>query len=278
MSDATPTEAVARVRGMFEDLADDYDQSGVPFFQPIAARLCDLVSPQPGEQALDLGCGRGAAALRLAEAVTGSGSVTAVDISPAMVEHTRRAAAEAGLDQITTEVVDAQTPSLPDGSFDLFVCSLVLFFLPDPAGALAAWLRLLRPSGRFGISTFGAADRTFDAVGKLFRPFQPRETLDPLAVRASNPFESDEAMEQLVSQAGATDVRTVREPFRIELADAEAWRAWTMSTGQRAFWGRMTEEQRADVVTRATELLEGARDGAGRIVLHQDVRYTLGRI
>ena len=83
------SEQVRRVAALFDSLAADYDQSGVAFFQPIAEQLVALMVVRSGEQALDIGCGRGAATLRLAEAVGAEGSVTAVDLAPAMVEHTR---------------------------------------------------------------------------------------------------------------------------------------------------------------------------------------------
>ena len=90
MSTPAP-DPVARVRATFDAVADDYDQSGVPFFVPTAQGLVDALAPLPGERALDLGCGRGAVTSLLARAVLPTGSVDAVDLSPAMVEHTRGA-------------------------------------------------------------------------------------------------------------------------------------------------------------------------------------------
>jgi SAM-dependent methyltransferase len=58
--------------------------------------------------------------------------------------------------------MDAAAPDLPPGGYDLAVSSLVLFFLPDPAEAVRAWLRLLAPGGRLGISTFGARDAAWE--------------------------------------------------------------------------------------------------------------------
>ena len=65
--------------------------------------------------------------------------------------------------------------------------------------------------------------------------------------------------------------------YGLAFADVAAWRAWTMTTGQRMFWGRMDDEQRADVLARAEQLLEDARGRDGRVVVRQDVRYTLAR-
>ena len=63
------------LRSLFDAVADSYDQVGVDFFQPIAAGLVAELNPQPGERALDLGCGRGAALLPIAHAVGPTGSV-----------------------------------------------------------------------------------------------------------------------------------------------------------------------------------------------------------
>ena len=61
---------------LWDTLADSYDQVGVDFFAPIAAGLVDALDPRPGERAVDLGCGRGAALLddRAAGRALGGGS------------------------------------------------------------------------------------------------------------------------------------------------------------------------------------------------------------
>ena len=87
--------AVRRVSRLYTELADAYDSSGVEFFGPMARRLVELIAPRPGERALDIGCGRGAVSLPLAEAVGPGGAVTAADLVPAMVEalpHTKTTA------------------------------------------------------------------------------------------------------------------------------------------------------------------------------------------
>ena len=78
-----------RVADVFDALAPTYDQTGMPFFRPVGARLVELVAPRPGERALDIGCGRGAVTVPLAGAVGADGSVLAVDVSPNMVAATQ---------------------------------------------------------------------------------------------------------------------------------------------------------------------------------------------
>ena len=275
--DAPSADTVARVARTFDGLADVYDQSGVAFFAPIAARLCELLDVQPGERVVELGCGRGAVTVPLAVAAGPSGTVTAIDISVAMVEHTRALLAHGSTPVAPTvvEEMDASRPTLPVRSFDVLASSLVLFFLPDPTDGAARWLRLLRPGGRLGVTTFGAQDETWEAVDALFRPYLPPSVLDPRTRGPGSPFGTDEGVEQLFAAAGGEHVRTVSEPLAVVYADAEQWRTWSMSTGQRVLWGFVPEDRRASLFAEAAGLLEAARDAEGRIVLRQDVRYTL---
>jgi ubiquinone/menaquinone biosynthesis C-methylase UbiE len=270
-----PQDRVRRVARTFEAVADDYDQSGVAFFRPIASRLVALLRIRPGERVLDVGCGRGAVTLPAAAAAGDTGSVTAVDLSPAMAAHTRAAAERGGFGNVSVAVLDATRPSLPQRSFDVLAASLVLFFAPDPAATLAAWLRLVRPGGRVGVTTFGEQDEVWKQVDDLFRPYLPPGFLDPRVSTDGNPFATDATMERLMEGAGGEDVRTVREPFTVHFEDAEQWRRWSMGTGQRAFWGFVPEAEREALFGRAADVLEQTRDEEGRLVVRQDVRHTL---
>jgi SAM-dependent methyltransferase len=275
MSTPAP-DPVARVRATFEAIADDYDQSGVPFFVPTAEGLVEALAPQQGERVLDIGCGRGAATSLLARAVLPSGAVDAIDLSPAMVEHTRALLAAQGYDA-RADVMDAADPALPPASYDLVASSLVLFFLPDPAAALARWVDLLAPGGRIGLATFGDDDPVWTHLDALFEPWLPPAMLDPKVVGPDAPFSSDAGMEELLRTAGATAVRTVTRRLDVPWGDVEGWKAFSMSTGQRAMWAMVPAEERDGLEARAAQILDDARDESGRVVVRQDMRYTLGQ-
>ena len=155
------TEPVGIV-GVFDRAADTYDAVGVPWFGPIADGLVAELAPRPGERALDIGCGRGAVTRPLAQAVGANGTVLAVDLAPQMVAKTAQDFAD--LPQVSVQVGDAAALDVP-GDWDLIASSLVLFFLPDPAGAATSWVQLLRPGGRLGVTTFGAATTTATGAG-----------------------------------------------------------------------------------------------------------------
>lgn len=262
----------AAVAALFDRIADAYDNVGFPFFGPIADALVAELAPTPGQDAADLGCGRGEVARLLADAVAPGGSVVALDISPAMVDHARAALAGTGA---RVEVGDASDPPLPPGSFDIVAASLVLFFLPEPRDALARWVRLLRPGGRLGVTTFGAQSPVWRGLDGLLRPWMP--PLDPRTTGPDSPFASDAGLERALTDAGAAGVTTTT--LRVELAFRGVldWERFTRSVGQRAAWDTMPPQDAAAVRDVAAALLQEAADASGRTVVWQDVRLTLGR-
>ena len=269
-------DAAGKVARVFDAVADDYDQSGVAFFEPIAQGLVDLLDLAAGERVVDVGCGRGALTFPAARAVGATGSVTAVDIAPAMVERTRRQAEELGLHQVHTALVAADDLGLPEASADVVASSLVLFFAPDPVATLRSWLRPLVSGGRIGITTFGAPDPVWTQVDALFRPYLPPQLLDARTTGAAGPFTSDHGVEELFASAGATGVRTVTRVLPVHFRDAAHWRAFSLSTGQRAYWGFVPEDRRPALYEDAAAVLEQARTDDGDLVLTQQLRYTLG--
>jgi O-methyltransferase/aklanonic acid methyltransferase len=178
---------------------------------------------------------------------------------------------------LSTIVMDATAPAVPRETYDLVTAAAVLFLLPDPLAALARWLRLLKPGGRIGLTTFGDRDPTWAAVDSLFLSHRPAGALGPSMINEQGPFSGADDVNGLLVQCGAVDVRTVTEPVRLVLADAEQWRAFTLSTSQRQAWLRVPHDEWDRLLRRARFLLEPARDHTGRIVLTQQVRYTLAR-
>jgi ubiquinone/menaquinone biosynthesis C-methylase UbiE len=277
MNDDSDSPAPPTVAQVFDTLADSYDQTGVEFFKPVGRRLVELLDPQSGERALDVGCGRGAVTLPLAQVVGGDGSVDAIDVAPAMVAATQGLVEQAGLTHVRVAVGDAaDLRGYDDHGYDIVASSLVLFFIDGPADVLGGWARKLRPGGRIGLTTFGALDEPTRTIDDLFTPWLPPALRDARTSGATGPFASDAGMEELFATAGIHEVRTVTEPTTLEFDDVEAWRRFSMSTGQRAMWKQVPEDERAGLVERAREVLEPTRVDGGPCRLVWQMRYTLG--
>jgi ubiquinone/menaquinone biosynthesis C-methylase UbiE len=272
-----PSERSQQVAKVFDRVALTYDSVGVAWFRPIAEHLVRELAPAPGERGLDVGCGRGAVLLPMAEAVGRAGQVTGIDLAPGMVEAMRTDIEMQGLTNADVCLQDAAAQDLGGAKFDLLASSLVLFFLPEPAAALRRWLYLLVPGGRIGVSTFGPRDENFIAVDEVFTPFLPEQLLDARTSGAAGPFGGDDGVEGLLSGAGFVDVRTTHLDVGGVFRDADHWVEWSWSHGQRAMWEAVPQERHAEVRAEVARILERARDESGTITLRQQVRYTLGR-
>ncbi len=94
-----------------------------------------------GSRVLDLCCGQG----NVTQALAGAGHrVTGADFSPQMLAHARTRFPEG--DFVET---DAQNMDFDDDSFDVVTCSFGLMHIPDQPKALSEIRRVLRPGGRF---------------------------------------------------------------------------------------------------------------------------------
>lgn len=96
--------------------------------------------------ALDVGCGTGATAIRLARLGM---QINLLDSSPAMLNIAQRTVQEAGVtDKVALQCGDAAqlTTLFPAASFDVILCHNVLEYVGDPIAALRGAARALRDS------------------------------------------------------------------------------------------------------------------------------------
>jgi 2-polyprenyl-3-methyl-5-hydroxy-6-metoxy-1,4-benzoquinol methylase len=111
-------------------------------------RTLPLLNLSTGKSLLDVACGSGGPALRIAER-TGC-SVVGVDIHEDAVATANSLAAQRELsERAEFHVADATTRmSFPDERFDAITCIDAINHLPDRAHVIAEFARLLKPGGR----------------------------------------------------------------------------------------------------------------------------------
>ena len=115
------------------------------------ALLRDLLGDVAGHAVLDLGCGDGALAVRLA---TAGAQVVGLDADPAMLQAAAVRAAAAG---VRVQFATGRAEALPftAGRFDVVIAVTVLCFVPDAETAFREIARVLRPGGAVVIGELG---------------------------------------------------------------------------------------------------------------------------
>ncbi|HEX2360477.1 MAG TPA: methyltransferase domain-containing protein [Jiangellaceae bacterium] len=110
------------------------------FVSAYGAELLGWLDPQPGETVLDLGCGTGELAAKIADA---GATVIGIDSDPAMIEAARQRLPDADL-----RVADAHDFTVEE-PVDAVFSNAALHWMPSSVEVLGCVSDALRPGGRF---------------------------------------------------------------------------------------------------------------------------------
>ena len=139
--------------------AESYERFMVPsLFAPWAIRLVQHANPQPSESVLDIACGTGVVARKIAPLVGPEGSVIGLDMSPEMINVARTASERDHL-AIEWHTSPAEQLPFPAAHFDLILCQFGLMFFSNRDAALQEMHRVLKKDGRVVLSVWQSLDR-----------------------------------------------------------------------------------------------------------------------
>jgi ubiquinone/menaquinone biosynthesis C-methylase UbiE len=221
--------------------ADSYDAWLAPITRRFARDLVRVLELGPGTRFLDVAAGTGALAIAAAQA---GAEVLATDFAPGMVDLLRRKLETAGV-HARVEVMDGQSLSVADASFDVAASLFGLIFFPDIAAGAAELRRVLRLGGRAAVVAWSsdgfAIQRTaLEALAEAGVEQPARSTL-PAAFRLSDPAR----LEMLLVDAGFSDVVVEEFEHAWPVTDPEALfrsiPSW--SAPMRPLFERLTPQQ-----------------------------------
>ncbi|HEY1797422.1 MAG TPA: methyltransferase domain-containing protein [Stellaceae bacterium] len=138
--------------------------------------VVDAARPGPDDTVLDVACGGGLVARALAPHVR---HATGIDVTPAMLDEARQAAATQGLGNVSWDQGDVTRLPYDDGSFSIVATRLSFHHFLDPKAALAEMVRVCRPGGRIVVidsspSEDPAKAAAFNRLEKLRDPSHVR--------------------------------------------------------------------------------------------------------
>lgn len=227
-----------------------------------AMSIIDRLNLRGNEAVLDVGCGDGKVSAEIAERVP-SGSVLAIDNSPAMIELARHIWGSRA-PRLTFAQCDAQKLEVP-GTFDLAFSNAAIHWMPDHHAVIAGLARVIRPGGRIFLSMGGRG--TSSLVHAALARLSEAGSWATFLAGAASPhhFRGPEDFEPQLDRAGfqLTRIELVHKPMRH--ADRTALTGWLRTTWM-TYTERCPPDRReaflSELTDRITPGLTVADDGA----------------
>lgn len=227
-----------------------------------------------GDRVLDVGCGWGDTAMKLARLVGPEGEVVGIDCCDAFLADATADLAETDLGNVTFLRGDAEV-ALPEGEFDFVFSRFGTMFFANPVAGLRNMRRALRPGGRMvHIVWRDRADNPWLSIARdivldfLPAPGEEARTCGP------GPFSmSDEAtVRKMMEIAGFTDIafERVDAPVRVgdDVQDAIAFQLAIGPAGE-VFReaGDLAEEKRPEIEAALARAIDAqVRDADGIVI------------
>jgi ubiquinone/menaquinone biosynthesis C-methylase UbiE len=227
--------------------AENYQRHFVPAIaEPVSIPLLAAAALRPGERVLDVACGTGVIARHAAEQVGPAGTVTAIDLSPDMIEVARTVPAPA-MPKVEWHVGDAASLPFPDGAYDVVLCQMGLMFMEDRAAAIREMQRMLATGGRVVVSTPGQIQPVFIALERAIVE-HINAGLGGF-VRAVFSLHDPEAVAALLREAGLREVTATVSPVRLRLPSPAEF-----------LWQYISVTPLAEVIAQAPEAAQQAME------------------
>jgi arsenite methyltransferase len=154
-----------------------------------------------GDVVVDLGSGAGNDCFVARAETGGTGKVTGIDFTEAMVQKARQNAEKLGYNNVEFRYGDIENMPITAGVADVVVSNCVLNLVPNKDGVIKDIFRVLKPGGHFSISDIVL-------VGRL--PENLKNKAEMYAGCVAGAIQKDEYLE-LIKQNGFTNITVQKE-------------------------------------------------------------------
>ena len=237
-------------------------------YGPISLQGLDAARIGEATRVADIGCGTGTVARWMARRITPGGSVDAIDIAEEQVEVARSSPAPPGAAPIQYHVGSAYEPGLPERTYDVVFCRLVLCHLQEPARAVAAMANLLVEGGRLVLVDMDMRE-TFAMPPCPFYEAILAEVVFPFGAHIGVDYAVGVRLPELMSGAAlATESVVADQPIFRNGPEKHLWeRTWAAAFPRVVAAGLLTAD-------RSDELISGAE----RHTAHAEVWVAVAKM
>lgn len=202
-------------------VADGYAETTMLAFEQYAEEAIAAAQLKPGATVLDVACGPGTLALKLAHQVD---KVHGIDFSAAMLAVFQHKINQAGHNHIELHCGDAQALPYADATFDAAFSLFGLMFFPDRSKGFAEIYRTLKPNGSIAVTSWASLDQS-PAMQIMFGALRAMRPEQPQAQRAIATLENPDVFKQEMLDAGFcnVEIRRITQTFPVTTI-SEFWR------------------------------------------------------
>ncbi len=255
----------ARVNSRYFDLQADFGISKHLGGRQATDELIALCRLQAGQSVLEVGCGIGSTTCYLAGAC--GLLVTAVDVSPRMLERAKERAKRRGVAaRVEFRIADAQQLPFDAACFDAVIDESVTAFVSDKHRALCEYLRVAKPTGYVGLN-----EVTWVQVPP---PDLVRYTA---LILAGADFLTAEGWQALLADAGLGELTVRQHRFDARSQYAEELRQLDVREYLRAWYRFLTQSITNPAYRQFTKEVMGAPAQIYKFVKHIGYGIYVGR-
>src|SRR5512135_1689893 len=194
-------------------VADGYAETTMLVFEQFADEAIAASKLKPHSTVLDVACGPGTLALRLAQHAE---QVQGIDFSEAMLDIFRNKIEQAGHRNIALYCGDAQTLPYANNTFDAAFSLFGLMFFPDRKKGFAEIYRTLKPGGSIAITSWAPVDQS-PAMMTMFGALRAIKPDLPPPQRSVTTLENPDLFRQEMQDASFrnVEIRLVTKAFPV---------------------------------------------------------------